>query len=108
MSSRESSIKAVKKICELLEVEFSEDFLTWEALEEMDPSWEVPLVARHCDKQFGFFLRANTSTTFEDGTEREVDLDALAAEKSPEMIADIKKAQVVYREMCAMAEQSNQ
>ena len=104
LSSRESSIAAVKKICALLEVDFTEDYLSWEALDDFDPTWDVPYVAIPGNKVFGFFLRANNSTTFEDSKEREVDLEALAKEKPAAMIEDIKKAQEIYEEMCRMAE----
>ena len=103
LASRDSSIAAVKKICQLLQVDFSNDYLNWEPLEDFDPTWDVPHLASCGNEVFGFFQRANKSTTFEDAKERDVDLDALADER-PEMVDDIKKAQVIYKEICDMAE----
>ncbi len=92
----------MRKICELLEVEFSETYLTWESLEGFDSSWDVPYLAYAADERHGSFQRANKSTTFEDSKEREADLNALAAE-NPSLVENIRKTQEIYRDMCDIA-----
>ena len=99
LTSRESSVWAVKKICELMEVKFSEDYLTWEALDGFDPRWDVPDIAHTGNTIFGAYTRANKSTTFEDAQERKVDLEELEKEK-PEMVKVIRNTRKVYEQIC--------
>ena len=49
----------VKKICSLIEVEFSQDLLSWESYDSFDPKWEVPPLAKAVEDKFGHFTRAN-------------------------------------------------
>ena len=102
LSSKEQSVKAVKKICELIEVEFSEDMLTWESREGFDPTWDVAYLANESNNPIGFFSRANQSTGFEDAKEREIDMKQI--EDDNEAMAErIKSCEPVYEEILKYA-----
>ncbi len=97
MATKEGSVKALEKICELLGKQFDEKLLTWEALgsEEWDPNWVVTALQKHANHQFGYASRANTSTQFEDAAEREVDLEALRASR-PHLAEFIEECTAIY------------
>lgn len=102
LCSKEKSIKALKKICELLEVEFSESMLTWESLDGFDPTWDVAYLAAASDSPLGFFIRANKSTCFEDSKEREVNMEEVR-ESNEQMADDIERCDKVYEEILKYA-----
>ncbi len=98
LGTKEGSIKAVQRICDLIGVDFDpEKMLTWEALQprEMQRNWVAPLSEKGLETFGGFFMRVNGSTQFEDTAEREVDLEALKKTR-PEMIECIEECSLIY------------
>ena len=100
LATKEGSIKAVQRICQLLGVDFDEKILSWDALDpfEMDPRWVFPSLQIHRNKQVGFFSRANSSTHFEDAVERQTDVEQLK-ETRPDMAACIDECTLLYNKI---------
>ena len=90
----------VQKICEMMEVKFSEDFLHWESMDDFDPNWEVEIMNRDANVTHGFYTRAHASTGFEDIKEREVDLTQF--QHRPDLISAIERSTKIYDQTLAI------
>ncbi len=78
-----------------MDVEFTEDLLHWESFDGFDPKWVVPALCNEGEKVLGLFTRANSSTTFLDQKEREVDLAQLK-ETRKDIVNYIQRVNPIY------------